>query len=147
MREIVMDTETTGLDPAQEDAYRAGHADFAAELDALDAELRALLAEVPSRRFMVYHPAWGYFADAYGLTQVAIEREGKEPGAKALAGLINQARREGVRVILVQPQMNPQAAEQVARAVGGTVASADPLAADYAASLRRVARLIAGDGP
>lgn len=135
------------LDPAQGDAYRAGHAAFAAELDTLDAELRALLAHVPSRRFMVYHPAWGYFADTYGLTELAIEREGKEPGAKALAGLIDQARREGVRVILVQPQMNPEAAEQVARAVGGTVATADPLAADYSDSLRRVARLIAGAGP
>lgn len=134
------------LDPANRADYEARQAAFAAELDALDAELRALLADVPSRRFMVYHPAWGYFADTYGLTQIAIEREGKEPGARALAALIDQARRDGVRLILVQPQMSRQAAGQVARAVGGTVASADPLSPDYAGSLREVARLIAGAG-
>jgi zinc transport system substrate-binding protein len=135
------------LDPARRASYEANQVALAAELDALDAELRDLLADAPQRRFMVYHPAWGYFADTYGLTQIAIEREGKEPGARALAALIDQARQEGVRLILVQPQMNPKAAEQVARAIGGTVVSADPLAPDYAGSLRRVARLLAGTGP
>ena len=116
------------------------------ELAALDAELSAALSGLDSRNFLVYHPAWGYFADRYGLTQVAIEREGKEPGARALTALIEQARREGVRLILVQPQMNPKAAEQVARAIGGRVAVADPLAADYVEGLRQLARLLAGTG-
>jgi zinc transport system substrate-binding protein len=132
------------LDPAHRASYEANQAALAAELHALDAELRGLLASAPSRRFLVYHPAWGYFADTYGLTQIAIEREGKEPGARALAALVEQARREGVKMILVQPQMNRKAAEQVAGAIGGTVASADPLSPDYAGSLRQVARLIAG---
>lgn len=134
----------TDLDPAGRETYVANQAAFAGELDALDAELRALLADLPSRRFMVHHPAWGYFAHSYDLTQVAIEREGKEPGARALTALIDQARREGVRLILVQPQMNPKSAEQVARAIGGEVAVVDPLAPDYAATLRRLARLLAG---
>lgn len=132
------------LDPAGRETYVANQTAFAGELDALDAELRAMLKELPSRRFMVHHPAWGYFAHSYDLTQVAIEREGKEPGARALTALIEQARREGVRVILVQPQMNAKSAEQVARAIGGEVAVVDPLAADYAGSLRRLARLLAG---
>jgi len=132
------------LDPAGSEVYRANQAAFAAELDALDGELRTLLEDLPSRRFMVYHPAWGYFAETYGLTQVAIEREGKEPGARTLTALIEQARREGVRLILVQPQMNPKSAQEIARAIGGEVAVIDPLAADYADNLRRLARLIAG---
>lgn len=132
------------LDPAGRETYVANQAAFAGELDALDAELRAMLKDLPSRRFMVHHPAWGYFAQTYDLTQVAIEREGKEPGARALTALIEQARREGVRVILVQPQMNAKSAEQVARAIGGEVAVVDPLAADYAGSLRRLAGLLAG---
>lgn len=136
----------TELDPAGRETYVANQAAFAAELDALDAELRALLKDLPSRRFMVHHPAWGYFAHTYDLTQVAIEREGKEPGARALTALIEQAKREGVRLILVQPQMNPKSAEQVARAIGGEVAVVDPLAPDYAETLRRLARLISGAG-
>ncbi len=134
------------LDPEGRETYIANQAAFAAELDALDAELRALLKDLPSRRFMVHHPAWGYFAHTYDLTQVAIEREGKEPGARALNALIEQAKREGVRLILVQPQMNPKSAEQVARAIGGEVAVVDPLTPDYAETLRRLARLIAEAG-
>jgi len=131
------------LDPENRSDYQANYRTFAAELDALDGEIRRLLENIPDRRFLVYHPAWGYFADTYGLTQVAIEREGKEPGARTLTALIDQARREGVRVIFVQPQFNRRSAEQVARAIGGRVEAIDPLAADYEENLRRVANSIA----
>ncbi|HSO83804.1 metal ABC transporter solute-binding protein, Zn/Mn family [Thiocapsa sp.] len=126
--------------------FAANYNRFAADLDALDTEIRARLAGVENRRFMVYHPAWGYFAEDYDLEQVAIEREGKEPGARALAAMIEQARREGIRVIFVQPQLNPSSAEQVARSIGGQVAVIDPLSGDYFENLRRVADLVAGAG-
>jgi zinc transport system substrate-binding protein len=126
--------------------FAANYDRFAADLDALDTEIRARLAGVENRRFMVYHPAWGYFAEDYGLDQVAIEREGKEPGARALTAMIEQARREGIRVIFVQPQLNPSSAEQVARSIGGQVAVIDPLSGDYFENLRRVADLVAGAG-
>ncbi|UHD17486.1 metal ABC transporter solute-binding protein, Zn/Mn family [Thiocapsa bogorovii] len=126
--------------------FVANYDRFAADLDALDTEIRERLSGVENRRFMVYHPAWGYFAEDYGLEQVAIEREGKEPGARALTAMIEQARREGIRVIFVQPQLNPASAEQVARSIGGQVAVIDPLSGDYFENLRRVAELIAGAG-
>ena len=126
--------------------FAANYDRFAADLDALDTEIRERLSGVENRRFMVYHPAWGYFAEDYGLEQVAIEREGKEPGARALTAMIEQARREGIRVIFVQPQLNPASAEQVARSIGGQVAVIDPLSGDYFENLRQVAELIAGAG-
>jgi len=132
------------LRPDQADAFRANYDRFAADLDALDAEIRARLAPVKERRFMVFHPAWGYFAETYGLTQISVEYEGKEPGARALAGLIDAARANAVAVVLVQPQFSPRAAEQIAAAIGGRVESVDPLAADYFATLRRLTDLIAG---
>jgi len=132
------------LRPDQAEVFRANYDRFAADLDALDAEIRARLAPVKARRFMVFHPAWGYFADAYGLTQVSVEYEGKEPGGRALAGLIDAARANAVTVVLVQPQFSPRAAEQIAAAIGGRVESVDPLAADYFATLRRLTDLIAG---
>jgi zinc transport system substrate-binding protein len=133
----------TDLDPANRAGYAANYATFAAELDALDQEIHARLAGLTNRRFMVFHPAWGYFADTYGLTQVPIELEGKEPGPRALAALIEQARREQVNVIFVQPQFSRKAAIQVASAIGGRVEVMDPLAADYVANLRRVAAVLA----
>jgi zinc transport system substrate-binding protein len=130
------------LDPAHAQDYAERSAAFAAELDALDAEIRARLAGLTSRRFLVYHPAWGYFARTYRLTQIPIQTEGKEPGARSMAALIDQARREGIKVIFVQPQFNRRAAEEVARAIGGRVVAIDPLAEDYLANMRSVARLL-----
>jgi len=132
------------LAPAHVADFARNHAAYVAELEALDRELRALLEPLPNRKFMVFHPAWGYFARAYGLTQIPIEQAGKEPGPRALTELIEQAKREQVQVVFVQPQFSRKSAAQVARAIGGRVVTIDPLAADYAANLREVARQIAG---
>lgn len=130
------------LEPANAEDYARQYAAFAAERDALDEEIRSLLG-VRNRKFMVFHPAWGYFADIYGLMQVPIESEGKEPGARSLTALIEQARRENVKVIFVQPQFDMGTARQVARPIGGRVVPIDPLASDYTNNLRRVAQRIA----
>lgn len=133
----------TDLDPDHAADYAANLAVFETDLDTLDADIRATLAGVQQRRFMVFHPAWDYFADAYQLTQIPIERDGKEPGPRSLTVLIDQARRENVKVIFVQPQFSRKSAEQVARAIGGRVEVIDNLAPDYFANLRRVAEAIA----
>jgi zinc transport system substrate-binding protein len=131
------------LDPANAGDYARNQAAFAAELVALDQEIRTQLKELPNRKFLVFHPAWGYFANAYGLTQVTIEKGGKEPGARSLAGLIDEARRDQIRAVFVQPQSDPRFAAEVARAIGGQVIAIDPLASDYVTNLREVARQIA----
>lgn len=130
-------------DPGHAAGYRANLDAFLAEIDRLDREIRARLAD-PSdhdghRKFMVYHPSWGYFAREYGLEQIAIEAEGKEPSASRLIQLIDQARREGVRVIFVQGGFPRKSAQVIADAVGGRIVTADPLERDWAANLRRVA--------
>jgi len=131
------------LDPEGAPIYRANATVYAAELAVLDRELRALLEPAAGGRFLVFHPSWGYFADAYGLEQVAIEVEGKNPGARALAGFIDRARAEKVKAVFVQSQFAAGSARAVAEAVGATLIQVDPLAEDYAANLRRVAALIA----
>lgn len=131
------------LDPVHKKDYDRNYDAFATELKTLDEDIRMLLNDLPNRTFMVFHPAWGYFADTYGLIQVPIEKEGKEPGARALVALIEQAKREGVRAIFVQPQFSVHSAAQVARAIDGRVIPIDPLSADYANNLRAVARQIA----
>ncbi|MBK5963235.1 ABC transporter substrate-binding protein [Thiocystis minor] len=131
------------LDPAHAKDYSDNLAAFTADLDVLDRDIRAELAGLTHRRFMVFHPAWGYFAEAYELEQIPIEKAGKEPGPRSLAALIDQARRESVRVVFVQPQFSPKSAEQVAKAIDGRVEVIDPLAPAYFENLRRVARVIA----
>jgi len=129
-------------DPAHAKIYAANLAAFLKEIDALDSELTATFASVPAdrRSFMVFHPAWGYLAKAYGLTQTAIEFEGKEPSPKRMTALIAQARAKGVKVIFVQPQFSRRTAESIAQSIGAQVVVADPLAEDWAANLRGVAK-------
>ena len=126
-------------DPAGKDVYETNLSAFLKDLDELDVKLAKALAPVKGRTFMVFHPAWGYFADAYGLEQEPIEIEGKEPSAKQLARVIELAKEEGVRVIFVQPQFSQALAKRVAEAIGGVVVPINPLARDYIANLEAVA--------
>ncbi len=128
------------VDPAHAPAYAANHAAFAREIDALDRELKAMFRDVGQRnRLMVFHPAWGYFARAYGLEQIPIEREGKEPGARGLKRLVERARAQGVRAVFVQPQFSTREARLIAASIGARSVAIDPLAEDWAANLRRAA--------
>jgi zinc transport system substrate-binding protein len=95
------------------------------------------------KTFFVFHPAWGYFADEYGLKQVAIEQEGKEPSDEEATALQRSARQQGVKVVFVQPQIASRGAEAVARAIGARVEVLDPLAPDVLDNLVRAARAIA----
>lgn len=127
------------VDPDGRAVYEANLAAFAGEIDALDAEIAAALAGLRRRSLLVQHPAWGYFARRYGLEQMAIESGGKEPSPAALAALVDRARREGVRVIFVQPGFSDRAARVIAQEIGARVVAVDPLAYDWPASLRRAA--------
>jgi zinc transport system substrate-binding protein len=130
----------TELDPAHRTEYEANYQTFAGDLDRLDHGIRSSLQGMRQRSFMVFHPAWGYFADTYGLKQIPIEIGGKEPNARTLARIIEIGRRERVKVIFVQTQFSRRAAETVARAMGARVVAVDPLAEDYLDNMRYVAR-------
>jgi zinc transport system substrate-binding protein len=110
------------------------------EIDELDAELKALFAGRTGEQFMVFHPSWGYFAEAYGLVQVPVEIEGKDPKPAQLQNLIRLAREHRIKAVFVQPQFSAKSAELLAREIGGQIVYADPLAENWAANLREVAR-------
>jgi len=88
---------------------------------------------------MVFHPSWGYFADAYGLEQVPIEIEGKEPKPAQLKELIEHAREKEIKVVFAQPQFSAKSAGLVARSIGGQVVTADPLTENWLVNLREIA--------
>jgi zinc transport system substrate-binding protein len=130
----------SAVDPGHAGEYRRNLSSFLAEIDALDREIRADLAAGSTRRFMVYHPAWGYFAREYGLEQMAIETGGREPSAGRLIEMIDRGRRDGVRAIFVQRGFARKSAEVIAEALGGEVVVVDPMAYDWIASLRSATR-------
>ena len=104
----------------------------------MSAELKAKLARLRGTEAVVYHPAFGYFLDDHGIRQKAVELEGKEPGARYLGTVIREAKRDGIRVIFVQPQFNAKAAEVLSHEIGGKVLPFDPLPSEYSNGLRRL---------
>jgi len=129
------------LDPDHGDGYRERAAELTAELAALDRELRLLLARSPCRTLLVDHPAWGGFAAHYGLRQLAVEVDGKEPGPASLARLLREARASGIRLIVERPGHPVASTRSVARALGAEIATVDPLAPRLLDTLREIAAL------
>lgn len=108
-------------------------------LSSLYSQVLGILAPVRGMEMVVFHPAYGHFAAAFHLKQVAIETTGVTPGSKYLADIIEMARDRGVKAIFVQPQFSSTTAGAVAAAIGAEIVILDPLAYDYAANLRRMA--------
>jgi zinc transport system substrate-binding protein len=127
------------LDPAHDDEYRANLEAFIADIDELEADIKETLAGADSKKFIVFHPAWGYFARDFELEMIPIEIGGQEPSAQELARLIAEAQEEGIRVVFAQPEFSTEDAETIAREIGGEVLLVSPLAEDWLSNLTRVA--------
>ncbi len=114
-------------------------------LQRLDADLRQQFAGLPptQRVFLVEHPALGYFAHDYGLTQLAVEAEGREPGPAQLAQLLAQARAAHIRRIFVERQFAGRQAATLATQLGAQVLVFDPLGADWEQVMRSLGRDLA----
>lgn len=126
------------IDPLSQKYFKKNSIEYINKLDILDKEIKARLEGVKNRRFISYHPSWGYFAKEYDLIQIAIEDEGKEPSAASLAHIIDQTRAFNISIILVSPQFNIKSAEVVAKEVGAQIIIADPLSMDYIDNLRKL---------
>ena len=129
-------------DPANAAVYEQNLQAISTTLTALHEETKGMLSPFKGQTFLVYHPAFGYFAKAYGLRQEAVEIEGKSPAPKQLYDLINKAKQEKARVVFVQPQFDRKNGETVAKAIGGSVAVLDPMAANVPENLRLMAKEI-----
>lgn len=126
------------VDPANKAFYERNRDDYLKKLDDLDQEIRAELADVQNRAFIVFHPSWGYFARDYNLEQIPIETGGKEPSPQDVTHLVEVAKSLNIKIVFASPQFNPQMAQVIAREIGGSVVFIDPLAKDYLANMRAV---------
>ncbi|MDX9868799.1 MAG: zinc ABC transporter substrate-binding protein [Kiritimatiellia bacterium] len=131
--------------PPHRGAFGAALGRTVAEICAVDAEVRERLRPVAPRAFAVYHPSWGYFAEAYGLVPLVLEQEGKAPPARHLAELIVRARAAGVRTVFTEPQYDPRPARALAGQLGARAVLLNPLQEDWPALLRRAAAALAGE--
>jgi zinc transport system substrate-binding protein len=125
--------------PSGKAAFESNRDALIKELDEVDKHLAEVLRPLRGRAIYVFHPAFGYFTDQYGLVQKAVELEGKSPTARQLRDLVRQAREDQVRVLFVQPQFDQRAIQTLAESIDGAVTRLDPLAEDVLKNLRHMA--------
>ena len=141
----VIARELGQLNPQRADYYNANLVDFSRDIEGLQSDIRASLETLASRKFMVFHPAWGYFAREFGLEQIAIEVGGTEPSASQLAALLDEAREEDITVVFAQPEFSTRSAETIASEIGGTVILISPLEENWLLTMEQVARTLSED--
>ena len=129
-------------DPAHARDYARNQRALCGKLDFLDARIKKRLEPYRGRAFYVYHPAFGYFADRYGLRQEVVEVDGKSPAPRQLADYIRRAKADGVKTVFIQPQFDPKNAAAIAQSIGGKVETLDDLARDVVANLEDIAAKI-----
>lgn len=132
-----------GLAPENESDFQENYNELIAEIDALDAAIEATLSGLPKRTFMVFHPAWGYFAKQYDLEQIPVQVGGQDPSPSELTELVDLAREEEIRVIFIQPSFNSASVEAIAEEIDAQIAVVDPLARNWLDNLRAAAEAFA----
>ncbi|MDO9036175.1 MAG: zinc ABC transporter substrate-binding protein [Methanoregula sp.] len=125
-------------DPLHKAEYRANTDSYLRDLDKLDADISHEISQKQIHTIMVYHPAWSYFARDYGLLQIPIETDGKDPTPKGLENLIRQAKAGNITVIFASPEYSTKSADVIAKEIGGSVALVSPLEEDYLGNIRKV---------
>lgn len=123
------------FDPANAGFYEQNYADFVVRVDLVDAQVREKLKGLTGITFMTFHPAWGYFAKAYGMHQLTVEEGGREPSPAQLKALMEQALAADVKVIFVQPQFGQKHARTIQKALKIKLLIADPLEMDWSMCL------------
>ncbi len=127
------------LDPSNKDYYKSNKDKYLQELDNEDKKINETLKGDINRKILVYHPAWAYFCRDYGLTQISIEKNGKEPTPQGMTDLIDQAKRDNIKIIFISPQFSNKSAESVATEIGGKIVTIDDMDKNYLENLKKVA--------
>jgi zinc transport system substrate-binding protein len=126
--------------------FRENAETLSRELADLDEEIKNLLHSVQNRAIVVSHPAFGYFCQDYGIEQLSVEFEGKDPRPKQLEKMLHKARAENASVALALPQYNNKGAQRIAEELNVPVAYIDPYSSDYFFMMRQLTHLILEEG-
>ena len=130
------------MDKANKDFYLKNFQKLMNDLLAFDESAKNELAGLKNRKFVVYHPAWGYFAAHYDLEQISIERSGKEPKIDEMASTVKMIKDENIKVIFADPNRSQKSAQVLASQTGAKVELLDPLGYNLLENLKIAVRAI-----
>lgn len=132
--------ELSLIDPSNKVFYETNGKDYINSLDKLDTDLKDSMLSLKKKSFICYHPAFGYFADEYGLEMVSLEQEGKEATIEDFQKTIDFAKKEGVKAIFYQAEIDSKQSKTFALEIGGKAEMVEPLSSDYINNLEKMAK-------
>ncbi|MDF2578387.1 MAG: hypothetical protein K0S74_1871 [Chlamydiales bacterium] len=113
------------------------------DIDALHCEIKELLSFAKGKYLLVSHAAFTYFCQEYGLKQLSLEYEGKDPTVKQLSKILDKAHKYQLKLIFVEENSNDKGAYLVAQHIGAKVVEVKPLGFEVLDNLRFIAEKIA----
>lgn len=131
--------ELIAIDSKNKKTYEKNAEEYIEKLDELDTEITEALSDIEQKSFIIYHPAFGYFADDYGLQMITIEKDGKDTTAKHLESVIDLAKEKNIKYVFYQEEFDSKQAETVAKEIDGDTMRVAPLAPNYIENLRDIA--------
>jgi len=132
------------IDKKNKDYYKSNLDKFIKKTNQTDKKIKQILLDTPTgTKFMIFHPAWGYFAKDYGLKQIAIEAGGKNPKPKQIMELIKEAKEEKVKAIFTNPELSDKVAKQIANELKVPVLKISPLNPKWSQNLIKFAKAVA----
>ena len=137
--------ELSAIDADHSETYRQNAAEYIASLEEMDSEITEAVSSLENKTFLIYHPAYGYFADDYGLDMISIEIAGKQATAAELQEVIEQALEHGVTTVYYQEEFDDSQAQTVAEEIGGRAAKVAPLSPEYIQGLRDFTAALTGE--
>ncbi len=126
-------------DPDHSPLFKKNYHTLLQKSETLQRRIRQQLENLPQKTFIVFHPSFGYFADEFGLRQVAIEHEGKKPSLRYLKQVIDFAKRHHIKTVFTEPQFSRKSARYIAKQIGGQVVDIDPLSEAWETNLLKIA--------
>ncbi|MFJ2281500.1 zinc ABC transporter substrate-binding protein [Pseudomonas sp. NPDC087803] len=124
-----MATDLSAADPANAERYQSNAKAFDERLDALDGRLKKRLASVEGKPYFVFHEAFDYFEDAYGLKHTGVFSVAAEvqPGAQHVAAMRKRLQEVGKTCVFSEPPLRPRLAETLVAGLPVKLAELDAL--------------------
>ncbi|MET1067283.1 MAG: zinc ABC transporter substrate-binding protein [Pseudomonas prosekii] len=124
-----MAADLSAADPANAPRYQSNLKAFDERLDALDARLKARLAGISGKPYFVFHEAFDYFEDAYGLKHAGVFSVAAEvqPGAQHVAAMRARLQEVGKTCVFSEPPLRPRLAETLVAGLPVKLAELDAL--------------------
>lgn len=130
------------LNPEGKNLYAKRYNDLIAKIKTVDDAVKQLAIYGKNKKFMIYHPNLAYLARDYGLEEIPVEFEGKEPSPSRMRFLIDIAKKENLRVIMVQKEYDTKNARAIASETGAKVVVIDPLSEDWYSSVSEIINIL-----